>query len=450
MEYLEGQPLSSIIHRARDSALFSREMHLRVISEALSGLHYAHELADFDGRPLGVVHRDVSPHNVFVTFDGQVKLLDFGIAKLSGAQIETATGVIKGKLRYMAPEQIAGEGVDRRVDIFAVGVMLWEAAANDKMWKGLAEAAIMNRIINDELPDLVERCPDVAPELAAIVKKALANDPAARYQTAQALQDDIEHYLAQRGSTVRLRDLGKVVQELFADTREETRRTVEAQLAKVGSLSAAEYAATTPIELTHIGVTGTSTTARERSTLDAPEQARRAWILPLLALVTVLLLIVLWRGRSPSHEPPAAIPSPGPAKAAVATNVVLRFTAFPGSSKLYLDGELLPSNPASKSVPIDDRVHVLEARADGFASEKRELRFDQNQEIVLALNSAPRAASSAPQVAGAKRHPAAATSKPVASAAPSAKPAGVAKGADCNPPYTLDARGVKQFKLHCL
>src|SRR5690606_27798347 len=107
----------------------------------------SHELADFDGTPLDVVHRDVSPHNVFITFDGQVKMLDFGIAKLSGSHVETATGVIKGKLRYMPPEQITGEGIDRRADIFAIGVMLWEAATGTKMWQGMSEATIMNHIL---------------------------------------------------------------------------------------------------------------------------------------------------------------------------------------------------------------------------------------------------------------------------------------------------------------
>src|SRR4051812_32170548 len=135
MEFLEGEPLSAILTRAHGDKAFPLAMHLKVISDLLSGLHYSHELAEYDGTPLPLVHRDITPHNVFVSFDGQVKVLDFGIAKLSGSLSRTETGVIKGKFRYMPPEQLEGAAVDRRADLFAVGVMLWEAACGDKMWK---------------------------------------------------------------------------------------------------------------------------------------------------------------------------------------------------------------------------------------------------------------------------------------------------------------------------
>jgi serine/threonine-protein kinase len=164
MEYLEGQALSSILARARDA--FPLSMHLAILSHALSGLHYAHDYTDFDGVCLNVVHRDMTPHNVFVTFDGHVKILDFGIAKLDRADGGTETGVVKGKIRYMAPEQITGEKVDRRADLFAVGVMLWEAAARERMWPGDSDAVIMHRIVNGEIPAPSTVNPEVAPELA--------------------------------------------------------------------------------------------------------------------------------------------------------------------------------------------------------------------------------------------------------------------------------------------
>src|SRR5262249_58954072 len=118
------------------------ELHLRAIACALEGLHHAHELKDFDGAPLHLVHRDVSPHNVFITYDGLVKVLDFGIAKAVGRSAETRPGVLKGKVAYMSPEQMAGEKVDRRSDIFSVGVMLWEAAAGRYFWKGENDSAV--------------------------------------------------------------------------------------------------------------------------------------------------------------------------------------------------------------------------------------------------------------------------------------------------------------------
>jgi serine/threonine-protein kinase len=121
MEYLEGQTLANIIARSSERSSLALHHHLSIISESLTGLQYSHDLRDFDDKPLQVVHRDMTPHNVFVTFDGQVKILDFGIAKLSGSLVETESGVIKGKLRYIPPEQIVNEGVDRRADVYSVG-----------------------------------------------------------------------------------------------------------------------------------------------------------------------------------------------------------------------------------------------------------------------------------------------------------------------------------------
>src|SRR4029079_3697087 len=111
--------------------------------EALAGLHYAHELRDFDGKKLQVVHRDVTPHNVFVTYSGQVKVVDFGIAKALGSTAETRAGVLKGKASYMAPEQALGDPVDRRADIFSVGVMLWEALTGTRLFHEENDLAVL-------------------------------------------------------------------------------------------------------------------------------------------------------------------------------------------------------------------------------------------------------------------------------------------------------------------
>ena len=129
MEFLEGQPLHRIERRiARDEVEVPRHVYYAVMSEVLAGLHHAHELSDYDGSPLSITHRDVTPHNVFVTYDGVVKVVDFGLAKASGRIHESDGGIRKGKVRYMSPEQAAGEAVDRRTDIFAAGMMLWNLA----------------------------------------------------------------------------------------------------------------------------------------------------------------------------------------------------------------------------------------------------------------------------------------------------------------------------------
>ena len=148
-------------------ARFTLAMQLRVLADALAGLHAAHELADFDGTPLGVVHRDVSPHNLFVTIEGQAKVLDFGIAKLERSMVETEVGTVKGKLRYMAPEQVAGDKLDRRADVYAAGVILWEALTGERMWKGSSEGEIRTRVLAGDLPMSETARPDVPDDAGA-------------------------------------------------------------------------------------------------------------------------------------------------------------------------------------------------------------------------------------------------------------------------------------------
>src|SRR5262249_44804410 len=154
---------------------------LRVLIEALAGLHYAHDLTDFDGTPLEVVHRDATPHNVFITYDGQVKLLDFGIAKALSSTHHTRTEILKGKVSYMAPEQTRGEEVDRRADVFAAGVMLWEAATGQRLWKGANEIAVLHARIAGDAPRPSTINARVNEDLEHIVMRALAKHPADRY-----------------------------------------------------------------------------------------------------------------------------------------------------------------------------------------------------------------------------------------------------------------------------
>src|SRR5262249_9154430 len=158
-------------------------------------LDYAHDLKDFDGTPLNLVHRDVSPHNVFVTYDGQVKVLDFGIAKAAGSSAETRTGVLKGKVGYMAPEQLADLEADRRIDVYATGVMIWEVIAGRKVWKNLSDIATLNKMANEGVPPIRTVVPDVAPELERICMKACARIRDQRYESAAQLQSELEAFL---------------------------------------------------------------------------------------------------------------------------------------------------------------------------------------------------------------------------------------------------------------
>ncbi len=235
MEYVEGQSFTALTKRAARADGLALPLSVYVLAQTLAGLHYAHELSDHDGTPLAVVHRDVSPHNILVTYDGRVKVLDFGIAKAAGSSSETKTGFLKGKVTYMAPEQVARKALDRRVDVFAVGVMLWEALTGARMWGDLDDFEIFLKLRSDSLPTPSSVRPDVPEALEAICMRALAREPADRFATADEMQRALEAWLegeASRpgGTRVGARELGARMNELFAEHRAATKAEIDAQI----------------------------------------------------------------------------------------------------------------------------------------------------------------------------------------------------------------------------
>ena len=188
--------------------------HLRVLIDALAGLHHAHELRDFDGTPLSVVHRDVTPHNLFITYDGSIKVLDFGIAKAADGSSNTVTGEIKGKISYMSPEQVRGEPLDRRSDIFAVGILLWEAVAGHRMWADLPDVTVLNELLQGNIPSIRQAAPNVPEPVARVIERACALDREHRYPTALAMQRELEDLAYAMGMRVDGTEVGRVVAEL--------------------------------------------------------------------------------------------------------------------------------------------------------------------------------------------------------------------------------------------
>jgi serine/threonine protein kinase len=227
MEYLEGQSLNKIIRElSKRGETLPPMLCARIVSDALAGLHYAHELDDFDGTPLSIIHRDVSPHNVFVTYDGSVKMVDFGIAKAAFSSVQTEVGVLKGKVAYMAPEQAAGEDVDPRSDVFAMGIVLWELLAQQRLMTGESAAATLLRLLQQPIPSVTTVRPDVPPALEAIVARALEKDPARRFPTALAMRDALEDCIAASGKSVRQEEIGRELSNLFSGVREAIQKQV--------------------------------------------------------------------------------------------------------------------------------------------------------------------------------------------------------------------------------
>jgi serine/threonine protein kinase len=231
MEYLEGQSLKLVERRLRPHTL-PMPLQLRVLSEVAKGLHHAHELRGFDGEALGVVHRDVSPHNVFVTYDGQVKLLDFGIAKAANAMHLTKVGVIKGKAEYISPEQIRGEGVDRRADVFSLGVMMWEALTGKRFAGGpdVAEITKMHNRLTGGEAKLRSVRNDLPERLVHICERALSVQREKRQPSALEFSQEIEAYLAKAGLNPTSQQLSDIVSPHFQQEREQLRRLIDQQM----------------------------------------------------------------------------------------------------------------------------------------------------------------------------------------------------------------------------
>ena len=448
MEYLEGQPYSRVLNRSRGAAdkkgPMAVEMLLRILAETLAGLHHAHELRDHDGSALDLVHRDISPHNVFVTYDGTIKVLDFGIAKAAGGSSHTRTGVLKGKVGYMAPEQIVDTKVDRRADLYAVGVMLWESLAGRRLWKGLSDVAILTRVGQEEVPSVRTVLPTVPAELERICSKACARDRDHRYATAAAMQADLEAYLDASNVRALARDVGKLVAVRFGDVRAETKLRIDQQLVKLreaGSEEVIEQVMLPNVTGSQVsmrglssGISGITSSMTPSSPLfsstgspsflspssssgsvsqpgaallsaPAPTKPRAsvAWFaVSAIALVAMGAGLLVYSRREPSPaaaNASASVVAAGPAVPAASSaspmadapvpRIHITFTSDPATATLFLDNERLPSNPTVRDVPNDSSEHALDAVLAGYDTDTEKFVYNADRTIVVRLKKTP-------------------------------------------------------------
>src|SRR5688572_5161965 len=221
MEYVHGQDLRALLAKAGASGTrVPIELGLTIAAGAASGLHHAHERRAPDGSPLGIVHRDVSPSNIMVGYDGAVKMLDFGIAKAAQRSVETVSGIIKGKFAYMSPEQCRGREVDRRSDVFSLGIILYEVTTQHRCFRADSDFDTMHRIVTGDVVRPSRLVPGYPPALEAIVMKALAVDPTQRYQSAGLLLEAIEHHSLQHRAPLSTMALGRFMRDMFGDVAE--------------------------------------------------------------------------------------------------------------------------------------------------------------------------------------------------------------------------------------
>jgi eukaryotic-like serine/threonine-protein kinase len=237
MEWVEGDSLRAVIKEAKRRRAIPPEMAVRIIADTAAGLHAAHELRGWDGELRNLVHCDISPHNILVGLDGQAKLVDFGVANATVHSEFGTNDKIKGKFAYMSPEQAQAQKIDRRSDIFALGIVLYELTTGERLFRGDNAAHTLKLVTSAKIPDPREVNEKYPEKLAVIVKKALERDVAKRYQTADELRAALEKYLVEERILVSTASVGQLVRRVLG-TRIEHQRVVlrEALIAADGML----------------------------------------------------------------------------------------------------------------------------------------------------------------------------------------------------------------------
>ncbi|WP_413586464.1 protein kinase domain-containing protein [Bdellovibrio sp. HCB274] len=236
MEFVEGRNLRQILNELKKTTTsFTIEQIVYMMKEVAAGLDHAHRCIDgTTGKPLNIVHRDMSPQNIMVSFEGEVKIIDFGIAKAETQLEATKAGTLKGKYGYMSPEQADGQNIDPRTDIFSMGIVLWELLANDRLFTSNSEAAILRKIRECQIPSIRKINPSVPPELERIVNKSLAKDRSLRYQTAAAFHRDLNRFLNTQYPEFSPQDFSVFMKNAFSAAFLEQRRK-QVEFAKIQS-----------------------------------------------------------------------------------------------------------------------------------------------------------------------------------------------------------------------
>jgi serine/threonine-protein kinase len=398
MEYVQGETLSRLVRASvREGQPIPVRIACSIVAGTLEGLHAAHEAVSETGQPLGIVHRDVSPQNILVGADGVARVLDFGIAKATIRTQSTRDGQIKGKLPYMAPEQLRGALVDRRTDVYSASVVLWEALAGRRLWEADNEAALMGRILGEEVHPPSELARSVPHVLDGVVLKGLARDSAVRFQSAQEMAIAIERAV----SLAAPREVGRWVEALATgNLKEKADRIAEIEssslsldpLAQQGDSQRGVVPSASPSMASGVTAPTTADVPAQWNSLSQPRSSH-AWIAALIVAATlcggavVLAAFVLRSGRPTAELQAPAQPLPTPTGSSTAASLVAA-----------------PTVQASSSTPV-------------------------------APPSAP-----APTVAVVERRKPPSESTPVKAR----------KKSDCNPPYVLDGEGIRHMKPECL
>ena len=428
MEYVQGEDVRRLEKFARTQGKpLQVGQVLRIIAEAAAGLDYAHQVRDAQGQPLKLVHRDVSPQNILVGFDGGVKVIDFGVAKAAGSTHNTATGVLKGKYPYMSPEQAAGQPIDGRSDQFALGVVLWELLTSRRLFKGESDMMTLRLVRDCQVPRPSQINPKLPPGIDELVLKALAPTPEGRYPSCGAFRLAIEDYILQYRLPASNAHLSAYLHELYAEriAREADPQRLD-QLSEDMDLDAKDSRSTSSRSSVRSqpgqagSASGRSSPSKARTpsakalappatrqtvSLALPSAPpRRFPVVPLAVIAGGLLVsagvafVLLRPSGTPRTPPPLAQvqpPAPTPVTrtpreqplepTTVAPSVALQVNTEPPGAELEVDGQALGQTPYTLTLPPDAPPVTLALSMAGYEPVSQQVSAAQAPELSVRL-----------------------------------------------------------------
>jgi serine/threonine-protein kinase len=432
MEWCDGGSLRQVMDLLEDGVRMDLPVAARIVANVAAGLHAAHELEDSDGTKLRVVHRDVSPQNILISKNGHVKVADFGVAKAQGQlHRPTETGEMKGKLAYMAPEQVTAKDIDHRADIFALGCVLYEVTVGRRPFQGEGALSTLYQLLEQSVTSPSEIVPDYPAPLAAIVLKALAKDANERYQTAEDLRVALEAWIASSAATVSERDIAALMRKTLGSEIDEKQKRINEASAKLkeqntddGNSQPGNHSLPAP---------GADSAPRRREGAITEDRGvaagsvreKSSWWLPIGAALGVLgVVIVLARGSFgteaplvvqpanaanaaapglPSEPAPRPVQQPEttpvnvPVQPVEAQQVKITLRTIPAHASVRIDGGEPIEAPYSMQVAASPELREITASSPNYVSVTRQVSFDQSREIVIELERQQPSQRPAPQ-----------------------------------------------------
>jgi serine/threonine-protein kinase len=374
MEYVDGHSVEAVVNKAKaQGGEFPLRLYIYTLIQTLGGLHHAHKLTDFEGNALNLVHRDATPQNILVTYDGQVKIVDFGIAKAADSDDETRTGMLKGKCGYMAPEQFTSTELTCRADVYTVGVQLWQALTGDRLWGAMTDGEILLATAQGHVrkPSTVKRVPK---GLEKICMRALAFDASRRFATALEFRAALEEYVHQHGIATSAKELGQYISRQFSRERKERHDEIKERLQNPQALASVE-----PL---------VDATVSPPSSSPLPPIVRRlpTWIVvSTVASLVGLIVIVVAAMRFTAVRATEAMGATASARAGVqearspVTKLIIRAT--PQQAAIFFDDAPLEGNPAFQTVPRDGASHAVRVEAPGYVTKRSRVVLDSTSVI---------------------------------------------------------------------